>query len=119
MLSEKQVGILCHITSLPNPNLGKNGAIRFLEFLNQLGVSVWQVLPIHPPDEYGSPYASSSAFAGWVDLLEDVSKEVSTKEIQNYCKEQGEWLEEFAQFRVLKERFDEAQSRLPTKDPDE
>ena len=108
MLSEKQVGILCHITSLPNPNLGKNGAIRFLEFLNQLGVSVWQVLPIHPPDEYGSPYASSSAFAGWVDLLEDVSKEVSTKEIQNYCYEQGEWLEEFAQFRVLKERFDEA-----------
>ena len=76
--------------------------------MNQLGVSVWQVLPIHPPDEYGSPYASSSAFAGWVDLLENVSREVSTKDIQNYCKKQGEWLEEFAQFRVLKERFDEA-----------
>ena len=107
MLSQKQVGILCHITSLPNPNLGKNGAIRFLELLNQLGVSVWQVLPIHPPDEYGSPYASSSAFAGWVNLLEDISKEVSTKEIKNYCKQQGEWLEQFAQFRVLKERFQE------------
>ena len=101
---EKRVGILCHITSLPNPNLGQNGAVRFLRILEQLGVSVWQVLPIHPPDEYGSPYASSSAFAGSVDLLEDLSEEVSEKEIRNYCKKQGKWLEEFAQFQVLKDR---------------
>tara|TARA_X000001036_G_C20664462_1_gene800254 strand:+ start:512 stop:1783 length:1272 start_codon:yes stop_codon:yes gene_type:complete len=108
MLSGKQVGILCHITCLPNPNLGENGAIRFLEFLKRLGVSVWQVLPIHPPDEYGSPYASSSAFAGWVDLLEDSSKEVAKTEIENYCKQQGEWIQEYAQFRVLKERYNGA-----------
>ena len=71
MSTKKEVGILCHITSLPNPNLGTNGAIQFLEFLEKLGVSVWQVLPIHPPDQYGSPYASSSAFAGWSKLMEN------------------------------------------------
>ena len=106
MSTKKEVGILCHITSLPNPNLGTNGAIQFLEFLEKLGVSVWQVLPIHPPDQYGSPYASSSAFAGWSKLMENSSKEVSKKEIEEYCKQQGEWLEDYAQFRVLKERFE-------------
>ncbi len=105
MSTKKEVGILCHITSLPNPNLGTNGAIRFLEFLEKLGVSVWQVLPIHPPDQHGSPYASSSAFAGSAELMEYSSKKVSKKEIEEYCKQQGEWLEDFAQFRVLKERF--------------
>ncbi len=106
MSTKKEVGILCHITSLPNPNLGTNGAIQFLDFLEKLGVSVWQVLPIHPPDQHGSPYASSSAFAGWSKLMENSSKVVSKKEIEEYCKQQGEWLEDYAQFRVLKERFE-------------
>jgi len=34
------------------------------------GFQVWQFLPLHPPDANGSPYASSSAFAGDVRLID-------------------------------------------------
>ena len=42
----RNLGILCHITSLPNPHLGRDGAIRFLDVLDDIGASVWQMLPI-------------------------------------------------------------------------
>jgi len=65
-------GVLCHVTSVPNG--GRPGALgapaeRFVDRLAAAGVRYWQVLPIHPTDEYGSPYAGASAFAGSVDLL--------------------------------------------------
>ena len=60
-------GVLCHITSLPsewgNGQLGKD-ARRFLAQLSNAGQSYWQVLPLNPVDQWNSPYATSSAFAG-------------------------------------------------------
>jgi 4-alpha-glucanotransferase len=60
-------GILLHPTSLPGRfgigDLG-NDAFRFAEFLNAARQSLWQVLPLGPTDEGGSPYSSGSAFAG-------------------------------------------------------
>ena len=35
------------------------------------GQSWWQMLPLGPPDEHGSPYKSASAFAAWPGLLAD------------------------------------------------
>tara|TARA_B100001113_G_scaffold313545_1_gene278642 strand:- start:1015 stop:2325 length:1311 start_codon:yes stop_codon:yes gene_type:complete len=105
---ERSLGILCHLTSLPEPDLGENGAIRFLRHLQEIGVSVWQMLPIHPPDPHGSPYASSSAFAGWESFLPQDEREITESEVAKFCEEQGGWVEEYALFRVLKERFDEA-----------
>ena len=60
-------GILLHPTSLPGRfgggDLGDE-AYRFADFLGASGQSLWQVLPLGPTDEGGSPYSSYSAFAG-------------------------------------------------------
>ncbi len=60
-------GILLHPTSLPGRfGIGDLGdeAYRFADFLVASGQSLWQVLPLGPTDEGGSPYSSYSAFAG-------------------------------------------------------
>ena len=66
-------GVLCHISSLPN---GLSDAEKFIDYIIDYGASVWQMLPITPPDEHGSPYASPSAFAGHYGLC---SKSISTE----------------------------------------
>jgi 4-alpha-glucanotransferase len=60
-------GILLHPTSLPGRfGIGELGdeAYRFADFLVASGQSLWQVLPLGPTDEGGSPYSAYSAFAG-------------------------------------------------------
>jgi 4-alpha-glucanotransferase len=61
-------GILLHPTSLPNGVLDEH-AYRFVDWLAEAGQAWWQVLPLGPPDESGSPYMSPSAFAGSPQLL--------------------------------------------------
>ena len=60
-------GILMHISSLPGPygigTMGKN-AFRFIDFLEDAGQSVWQILPLTPTGYGDSPYQSCSTFAG-------------------------------------------------------
>ncbi|MFN3920116.1 MAG: 4-alpha-glucanotransferase [Methylohalobius sp.] len=63
VLQRRRAGILLHLTSLPNANLGQD-AFRFIEFLAACGLSVWQVLPIGPTHADGSPYQCLSAHAG-------------------------------------------------------
>jgi 4-alpha-glucanotransferase len=60
-------GILLHPTSLPGGfGVGDLGppADRFLEFLQEAGLRLWQVLPLGPTGYGDSPYQSFSAFAG-------------------------------------------------------
>jgi 4-alpha-glucanotransferase len=58
--------VLLHPTSLPGPRGGTLGprALEFVDFLADSGQSWWQMLPVCPVDETGSPYASPSGFAG-------------------------------------------------------
>lgn len=67
-------GILMPIFSLPSKygigTLGK-AAYDFVDFLNNSGQSVWQILPICPTSYGDSPYQSFSSFAGnpyFIDL---------------------------------------------------
>ncbi|MBC8284126.1 MAG: 4-alpha-glucanotransferase [Nitrospinae bacterium] len=63
----RQSGILLHVTCLPSKfGVGDMGpeAYRFVDFLNQAGQKVWQVLPLNPTTVGDSPYFSPSAFAG-------------------------------------------------------
>ncbi len=66
-LDRRRTGILLHITSLPGRaatgDLGAE-AYRFVDFLNEAGITVWQTLPIGPTQADGSPYQSSSVYAG-------------------------------------------------------
>ncbi len=60
-------GILMHISSLPGPyGIGTMGkyAFDFIDFLEEAGQSVWQILPLSPTGYGDSPYQSCSAFAG-------------------------------------------------------
>ena len=76
---QRKAGVLCHISSLPSSALTNiaftdvvslnNGdlgisAYRFVDFLNHVGASVWQTLPINMPHADDSPYQCISAFAG-------------------------------------------------------
>jgi 4-alpha-glucanotransferase len=65
--SARASGILLHPTSLPGPyGIGDLGheAYRFVDFLQQTGQSLWQILPVAPTGHGASPYAAFSAFAG-------------------------------------------------------
>jgi 4-alpha-glucanotransferase len=62
----RSAGVLLHPTSLPGPGIGDAGpaAHRFAAWLAEAGQTYWQVLPLVPADEGGSPYSGLSAFAG-------------------------------------------------------
>lgn len=65
-MSRRRSGVLLHPTSLNTPFcLGDLGpaAYAWVDWLAQAGVGAWQILPLSPPDEGGSPYSSRSAFA--------------------------------------------------------
>jgi len=60
-------GIVLHPTSLPGlDGIGDLGpeAYRWVDFLDQTGCSIWQVLPLGPTGYRDSPYQCFSAFAG-------------------------------------------------------
>jgi 4-alpha-glucanotransferase len=72
MRFERSSGILLHPTSLAGPfGIGDLGseAYRFIDFLALAGQRFWQVMPLSPPVYGGSPYASTSAFAGNINLV--------------------------------------------------
>ena len=72
--SEREAGILLHITSLPGRypigDLGPE-AYNFADFLKRNGQSCWQILPLNQVYEQGgwSPYSPLSAFAGNICLV--------------------------------------------------
>lgn len=63
----RESGILLHPTSLPGRfGIGDLGqaAYDFIDFLEETGQSLWQVLPLGPTGYGDSPYQCFSAFAG-------------------------------------------------------
>jgi 4-alpha-glucanotransferase len=90
-------GIFLHPTSLPEGRLGE-GAYRFVDWLEAAGQSWWQVLPLGPPDEFGSPYRTTSAFAGSPGLLADPEAEVSAGEVEDFVARHPYWTGEWARF---------------------
>jgi 4-alpha-glucanotransferase len=90
-------GILLHPTSLPSRRLGR-AARRFVDWLALAGQSWWQVLPLGPPDDTGSPYASSSAFAGSPGLLERPAARVRRAEALDFRDRHAYWIEDWIAF---------------------
>jgi 4-alpha-glucanotransferase len=65
-------GILLHPTSLPGSHgIGDLGAAayRFVETLEAARQTIWQLMPLGPVGLGNSPYAASSAFAGFPLLI--------------------------------------------------
>ncbi|WP_111641794.1 4-alpha-glucanotransferase [Marinimicrobium alkaliphilum] len=67
LFTTRRAGVLLHPTSLPSAgecgNLGKE-AYHFVNFLADVGLSVWQMLPVGPTHADLSPYQSLSSYAG-------------------------------------------------------
>lgn len=62
VFQQRRAGLLLHVTSLPSANLGQD-AFKFIDFLHESGMTVWQMLPINPTHADGSPYQCFSAHA--------------------------------------------------------
>jgi 4-alpha-glucanotransferase len=84
---------------LPSGRLGED-AFAFVDWLAAAGQSWWQVLPLGPPDEHGSPYKSPSAFAGWNGLLEDPEAPVAPDELEEYVEREAYWIADWATFNA-------------------
>ena len=64
----RSAGVLLHLTSLPGPyGIGVMGeeARQFVLQLQRMSFHYWQVLPLCPVDDTGSPYCACSANAGY------------------------------------------------------
>ena len=63
---KRRTGILLHPTSL----VGKGDAYRFIDFLAESGISLWQMLPLGPPHDDLSPYQCQSVHAANPALID-------------------------------------------------
>ncbi|NGM16863.1 4-alpha-glucanotransferase [Eggerthellaceae bacterium zg-893] len=109
---ERGTGVICHVTSLPNPGAdGENVAFgtlgaparRFVDALVAQGVRYWQILPLNPTDEFGSPYAGLSAFAGNTRLLAaDELPDAGGPAYDGFLARNAAWLLPYATFAAIK-----------------
>jgi 4-alpha-glucanotransferase len=93
----RSAGIFLHPTSLPGGRLGAE-AYRFVDWLEAAGQSWWQMLPLGPPDEFGSPYRAASAFAASPLLLAEPNAPVSDAELEDFVARHPYWIGEWARF---------------------
>ena len=117
-------------------------AYRFIDRLSEAGQKFWQVLPLGPVNEKGCPYQSTSAFAGesgYISLekladqgiLEGIETDMAKEEglriayerseagagdhdFDEFCSRESFWLDDFALFSALADRFGRDWSRWET-----
>ncbi|EMZ42528.1 4-alpha-glucanotransferase [Atopobium minutum] len=112
-------GVLCHVSSLPEA-LDETGAVegeqgclgasarRFCDWLAQAHQTYWQVLPVNPTDEFGSPYAGISAFANNVKFISARERAqyeragFSQKDYHEFVDKNASWLIPYSYFMALK-----------------
>ena len=102
----RSAGILLHPTSLPSGKLDRD-AYRFVDWLAAAGQSWWQVLPLGPPDEFGSPYRSPSAFAASPQLLARPAARVTAGEVEDFVARHPFWTGGWARFAGMEALADE------------
>lgn len=93
LLAARSAGVLLHPASLPSGRLGD--AHAFVDWLAEAGQRWWQVLPLGPPDEHGSPYKSPSAFALDPGLLADPDAPVGAQERRAFRARHAYWIEDW------------------------
>lgn len=104
ILDRRRAGVLLHPGSLPSGTLGDD-VPRWLDLLQACGVTTWQMLPLGPVGENGSPYSSNSAFAANENFLPQAQRKgrIDNEEFQYFRSQQSGWLEDFALFTVIHE----------------
>ena len=82
---QRALGIMLHISSLPNKfgfGAFSKEAFSFVDFLKASNVKYWQVLPLNPIMKSGSPFQSYSVFAGNSCFI-DFEQLLSLQELKN------------------------------------
>jgi 4-alpha-glucanotransferase len=102
----RSAGVLLHPTSLPSGKLDRD-AYRFVDWLEAAGQSWWQVLPLGPSDEFGSPYRSPSAFAASRHLLARPEARVTAGEVEDFVARHPFWTGGWARFAGAEALADE------------
>ncbi|WP_298610949.1 4-alpha-glucanotransferase [uncultured Thiothrix sp.] len=108
-----EAGILLHPSSLPSGQLDRD-AWRWLDQLAELGVSVWQMLPLGLPLNGLSPYQCVSAFALNPALFPKDSNEPleqlgESAEFAAWYQKNQHWADDFALFMELKAAFNSSE----------
>jgi len=107
-VTQRQAGVLLHPTSLPNHD-GKPGVLNeqawhFIDWLQDAGMKIWQVLPLTEPHMDLSPYQSVSAFAMNPALLpEDWQQQFNPTMFALYMSTPPHWLQDYALFMAIKQ----------------
>ena len=97
LAGRRRAGVLCPLAALPPDD----SPLRFLDWLAQAGVRVWQILPFDPPDAHGSPYSSISLNAGDAGLLPGLPVTPDALPWQGFA-DAPDWLREHALFEVAR-----------------
>lgn len=108
--TQRESGVLMHITSLPSPygigTIGKE-ARDFVDFLEITGQTYWQMLPVGPTGYGDSPYQSFSTYAGnpYLVDLDTLRNENLLTDDQLYPLNENINPEQVDYGRVFNERF--------------
>ncbi len=118
---ERRAGIICHISSLPGGTLGKP-ARDFVDWLAEIGIKVWQILPLNPCGEGNCPYNTYSAFAGNNAFINRNELPYEMSGLRAFCDKNSFWLNDYVQYVIDTEikadsknanrKIDEWKSRL-------
>jgi 4-alpha-glucanotransferase len=115
-MRQRRAGVLLHPTSLPSGVLDAD-VDKWLKFMADSGLSIWQVLPLCEPQLGLSPYQCSSTFALNTALLADYPEyNKDDANFAGFCEQQKFWLDDYVMFKVLKHHFHDAPwSEWPSK----
>ena len=103
-LSRRRAGVLLPASALQHDGAGALGdaAMRFIDWLADAGFSVWQVLPLVPPGEAGSPYWSRSDRAGNPALVDPRAADPGDAgAFEAFRAAASGWLDDYALFEAL------------------
>ncbi|MDG4811746.1 4-alpha-glucanotransferase [Hydrogenovibrio sp. 3SP14C1] len=104
-MSDKKAGVLLHPSSLPSGKLDEQ-AWRFLDWMVQANLSIWQMLPLTHPVQGLSPYQSVSAFAmnpallpgNWLEMMNEA-------DFHAFEQDPPHWLNDYVLFMSLRQHF--------------
>jgi 4-alpha-glucanotransferase len=96
---ERSAGVLLHLGSLADGN-GLDAACRFAIRIADAGFRVWQLLPVGPSADGRNPFSPASAFAGDPSLMQ-IPGAIDSADYERYCRENEDWLEDWALFFAL------------------
>jgi 4-alpha-glucanotransferase len=104
VLARRRSGVLLPASALQQDGRGAlhEPALRFIDWLADAGFTVWQLLPLVPTDESGSPYWARSDRAGNVSLADSTLPDPGNDDdFAAFRAASSSWLDDFTLFEAL------------------